>query len=154
MGYGVIRGRSCLNTKSNTFSRFYGDRPKMFDKINKKARQSIHDKLAGGWSEEFTHYDQQSQAQQVNKKVLENQKKLRAYNAKMKTIQKQSVAVLAARAKLRGDLAQDTYRTKTVQLRMDKKEVNYPITKEIMKKLLAEDEDVIDFQRWRGAKNV
>jgi len=136
------------------FQILWRPRPKMFETITKSQRQKINTKLSQGWDQEFRHHDETSQAEQVNKKVLENQKKLRAWKQMMKSIEKQSRMVLAARKKLRGDMETETYKSKTVEQRMDKGVAEYPISKDVMRKLLAEEDDIVDFRRWRDANNL
>jgi len=129
-------------------------RPSKFNKVTSRDRQIINNKLSAGWDTEFRKFDEHQQAKQRDADVIKNQAKLERYNKAIRAIQKQSAAVLRRRQELRGQVQADTFKTKMVQQRMDKGEVVFQINKELMRKLQAEEEDVVDFRRWKESNNM
>jgi len=136
------------------FQILWRPRPPEFERIENRERQIINHKLSVGWDHEFRSFDEKARAQLINKKVIENQKKLDLWTKRMHSIRRQSAQLLSARQKLRGSMPADSFTTKKVQQRLDKGTAEYQLSKELMRKLLDDENDVADFRRWRENNDV
>ena len=122
-------------------------RPKKLSKITNSDRQKIKHRVSHGWKDMFSKHDEKIRMTTVNKKLLENQRKLERYQSKMKSLQSQSRDILSKRDGLRGG-GSAHYTTKTIQQKLEKDKKIYTISKETMRKILNDTEDVIDFNTW------
>jgi len=121
-------------------------RPKKLFKITNKDKQIINSKLSHhGWSDKFQKHDLIKTTEKINKKILENQKKLTRYNQKLKSLKQRSENILAKRNELRGYSASN-YTTRTIQQKLEKSKSEYVIPKDVMRKIISEE---IDFNQWK-----
>lgn len=122
-------------------------RPKKLNILNNSERQKIRSKVNREWKDKFSKHDEKIRMTTVNKKLLENQRKFERYQHNMKSLQSKSKSILAKRDELRGG-GSAHYTTKTIQQRLEKDKKIYTISKETMRKILNDPEDVIDFNSW------
>eukprot|EP01083_Nonionella_stella_P031964 87485_1 len=125
-------------------------RPSKLEKLQRTDKQKINHKRANEWDRTFRAYDMEKRTETVNKKLLDNQKKLKLFQQTIEKLKKKTTNFRTQRDALRGG-ATYSYQIKTIQQRLEKgRPEQYELDKDTMRKILSGE--IVDYNKWRNEK--